>query len=58
MPAKIPESKKDLMAKKRQRMRDMGLVSVTVWVKPGDREQLAKYVRRKGGECNYKVKDK
>jgi len=44
-------SKALLMARLRARRRERGLVAVTVYVKPADREWLRTAVEKRGGEC-------
>ena len=42
-PAKTAAERK---AAERQRLRDAGLVAVTVWIDPEDRQKLARYIKR------------
>lgn len=41
------KTKAELMREHRQRLRDRGLVKVEVWVRPYDRQRLARYVRNR-----------
>jgi len=51
----MPKSKAEIMRELRERRREAGLVKVECYVKPSDKERLAKYVvSTLKGECNAK----